>query len=160
VLKSFESRRDRFYFEKLSKHRDPTSFILANLVENPNVWVGDLVNEQSEKRYRKWLKRTQSLSYSFRDELGQLEPDFDSNFVCESGGHPQLLRKYLGGFVSCESLIILVHLTKCFGRWNRAMEHDPIWRDVRRRIIKYQPFMKYDVAKYRTDVLEKLHHRT
>lgn len=155
-VKSFEGRRDRFHFEKLSKHRDPTSFILANLVENPDLWIGDLVqNEESERRYRNWLKRTQSRTYTFRDELGQLESDFDSNFESEPGQHPPLLRKYLGNAISLDTLVILIHLTKCFGRWNGRMESDPVWRNVRRRIIKYQPFMKYDLAKFRSIVLEK-----
>jgi hypothetical protein len=69
-VKSFESRRDRFYFEKLAKMRDPTSFILANLSEDTNIWVGDLcANETAERRYKSWLKRNQSLSYTFRNDL-------------------------------------------------------------------------------------------
>lgn len=155
-IKSFENRKDKFYFEKLSKHKDPASFILSNLIDNSNIWIGELVNdEKCKQNYREWLKRTQSLSYVFSDELGQLEPNFDSNFICESGGHPALFRKYLGKYISLETLVILIHLTRCFGRWNGAMDHDPVWKDGRRRIIKYQPFMKYDLSKFRTIVLEK-----
>jgi hypothetical protein len=155
-VKSFESRRDRFYFDKLSKLRDPTSFILANIIHDPNVWVGDLVtNDLSDKRYKDWAKRKQSLTYSFRDELGSLDPDFDSNFKMESGGHPPLLRLYISGRISLETLVILVHLTKCFAMWNRALEHDPVWKEVARKIVKYQPFMKYDLKKFKEIVLEK-----
>lgn len=155
-VKSFECRRDRFYFEKLAKLRDPTSFILANICEDTNVWVGDLcANETSERRYKNWLRRNQSLSYTFRDELSALREEFDSNFVCNAGEHPYLLQLYLRGKVSLETLIILVHMTKCFGRWNKAMDFDPVWKDVARKIVKYQPFMKYDLQKLKSVVIEK-----
>lgn len=155
-VKSFESRRDRFYFEKLSKQRDPTSFILANFIQDPNIWVGELVsNDKSEQRYRDWLKRTQSLSYNFGCEMGFLEGNFDDNFRMEDGRHPPLLQRFLSGRISIETLIILIHLTKCFGKWNKALEYDPVWKEVSRKIIKYQPFMKYDIKKYKKIVLDK-----
>jgi hypothetical protein len=155
-VNSFENRRDKFYFDKLSKHRDPQSFILANLINDPSIWIGELVtNDASERRYKDWLKRNQALSYNFRCEMELLEPNFDDNFRMEAGGHPPLLKKYLGGQVSLESLIILLHITKAFGRWNNSLEYDPIWKDIRRKIIKYQPFMKYDASKFRKIVVEK-----
>lgn len=155
-VKSFEGRRDRFYFDKLAKLRDPTSFILANIIHNKDVWVGDLVtNDQAEQRYKDWARRTQSLSYCFKTELDRLEPDFDSNFRTGDGGHPPLIRKYLAGEISLETLIILAHMTKCFGRWNKAMQNDPVWKEVSRKMIKYQPFMKYDLAKLKSYVLDK-----
>lgn len=153
-VKSFESRRDRFYFDKLAKLRDPTSFILANVIHNKDIWVGDLLNEQSERRYKEWLKRNQSLAYNFRCEVGQLEPNFDDNFTVEPGTHPRLLKSFLGGRVSLETLIILVHLTKCFGKWDKALRDDPIWQDVAKKIVKYYPFMRYDPKKYREIVLD------
>lgn len=155
-VKSFEGRKDRFYFEKLAKQRDPTSFIIANLIHDPTIWVGELVtNDASERRYKDWLKRTQSLSYNFGCEVGQLESDFNDNFKVEPGRHPKLLKEYVAGRFSLESLIILVHLTKCYGVWHKALEYDPIWREVSRKIVKYQPFMKYDLNKFRKIVLEK-----
>src|SRR5689334_19175727 len=129
-VKSFEGRRDRFYFDKLAKLRDPTSFILANIIHNKDVWVGDLVtNDEADRRYKDWARRTQSLTYCFKTELDKLGPEFDSNFRAVDGRHPPLLQLYLGGEVSLETLVILCHMTKCFGRWNKAMEYDPIWKD-------------------------------
>lgn len=154
-VKAFEARRDRFQFEKLAKQRDPTSFILANIIHNKDIWVGDLVsNDESERRYRDWCKRTQSLSYNFRSELRLLEGNFDDNFRMEAGRHPKLLQQYLSGRVSLETLIILVHLTKCYGKWHKALKDDPIWKDVSKKMIKYQPFMKYDLVKMKSIVLD------
>jgi hypothetical protein len=156
-VKSFESRRDRYQFEKLARLRDPTSFILANIIHNKDVWVGDLVsNDEAERRYKDWARRTQSLSYCFKTELDGLCPKFDENFEIGSDGrHPPLLQKYLGGHISLETLIILAHMTNCFGRWNRALSSDPVWKDVAKKMIKYQPFMKYDLSKMKSYVLDK-----
>jgi hypothetical protein len=155
-VKSFESRRDRFYFEKLAKMRDPTSFILANIIQDKDAWVGDLLtNDQAERRYKDWLRRSQSLTYSFKTELDRLGDDFDANFRSSDGRHPPLLQLFLREEVSLETLVILVHMTKCYGRWNKTMDFDPVWREVSRKIVKYQPFMKYDLSKFKSVVIEK-----
>ncbi len=154
-VKAFEARRDKFYFEKLAKLKDPTSFILANIIEDTNIWVGDLVtNDKAEQRYKQWLKRSQSLTYTFKDEVSRLSTDFDSNFRADDGRHPPLLVAFLRGEVSLETLIILMHMTKCIGHWDRKMEYDPVWKDTRRKVVKYQPFMKYDLKKLKSNVLD------
>ena len=153
---SFESRRDRFYFEKLAKLKDPTSFILANIIHDPSLWVGELVsNDKSEQRYKDWLKRKQSLAYNFRTEIESLETNFDDNFRVQDGRHPPLLQGFLAGRISLETLVILIHLSRCYGRWNKALEYDPVWKEVSRKIVKYQPFMKYDLKKFKDIVMEK-----
>jgi hypothetical protein len=35
------------------------------------------------------------------------------------------------------------------------MDFDPVWREVSRKIVKYQPFMKYDLSKFKAVVIEK-----
>lgn len=156
-VKSFEGRRDRYYFEKLAKKRDASNFLLANMVENPSVWVGELVSgDQSESIFRQWQKRNQALTYTFREEVNSLHTaeDFNSLFRADDGGHPPVLRAFLRKQISIETLIILVHMTGCFGRWNKAMEYDPVWREVARKIIKYQPFMKYNITSLRKIVID------
>ena len=51
-----------------------------------------------EDRYVDWKKRTQSLSYVFREESESLFKDkkVDEIFDC-SKGHPIVLKKFLGG---------------------------------------------------------------
>lgn len=153
---TFETRRDRYYFEKLAKHRDPRSYILANVIERPNAWVGELVGDQgAEVTYTQWLKRTQSLTYTFKNELGALDDDFDANFRVEDGGHPYLMKLYLRKKICIETLIILALLTKCFNQWNKAMEYDPVWKEVGMRMIKYQPFINIDLDRMKKIVMEK-----
>lgn len=156
-VKSFETRRDRYYFEKLAKKRDAFGFLLANLIENPKVWVGELTaNDAAEVAYTQWAKRNQSLSYTFREEVSKLSQtfNFDEMFVAGNGRHPPLLQEYLRKDVSLETLVILVHLSKCYNYWNRSLSFDPVWKSTSLLITKYQPFMKYDVDKLRKIVID------
>ena len=45
---TFERRRDRYFFEKLSrKHNKETAiqFFTANLIHDPSVWVGNMTDD-------------------------------------------------------------------------------------------------------------------
>ena len=48
---SFETRKDKYQFYKLSKHKDPLKYLVANFVDGDLKWVGDLFNDESEKVY-------------------------------------------------------------------------------------------------------------
>lgn len=37
---SYRTRKDVFYFYKLSKRKDYHEVMLANLLKNPNLWIG------------------------------------------------------------------------------------------------------------------------
>jgi hypothetical protein len=152
---TFEKRNDKYSFEKLSKHKDPHGFLLANMVHDPKVWVGTLVRStDAEKIYEDWRKRQQSLTYTFRDEIGCLENDFNSNFICSDGKHPPLLKKYIRDEISFETLCILLHLTSANKHWDDRMKYDVIWREKSLRISKYTPFISFDENKLKKILLE------
>lgn len=152
--KSFESRRDKYMFEKLAKKDDIKGFLIANFLCGTK-WVGDLVtNDKAESIYKEWLKRKQSLTYVFKTELDHLDADFNENFKCNQG-HPKLLRLYLSGKVSIETLKILCDLTNCIRVWNLEMTSDPVWEEVEKKLIKYNSFFSYDAEKMKTIVVDK-----
>ena len=68
-LSSFENRKDKWHFTKLSKKfnlkDDLVSFIVSNLVNNEKLWIGDLLNEDADVHHMKWKKVIQSFSYVF-----------------------------------------------------------------------------------------------
>lgn len=150
---SFEKRNDKYYFTKLSKHKDIHSFLLANLIEF-NGWVGELLAEEYEQKYFDWKKRRESISYIFKNELDKLDPNFDNNFTVDDS-HPLLLKLYLSNSISLETLTILVDLTHCEIRWDKHLKDDLVWDDLRNKIIKYKPFMNYDKDKMKNIVIEK-----
>jgi hypothetical protein len=156
-VNSFEARHDKYFFNKLAKHKDTERYILANIVEdNPNVWVGDLANEQtSEDNYKRWLKRQESLTYVFGNDLGQLDPTFNDNLVVDGSNHPLLLKLVIQKKVSIETLIILNDLCGFTRHWNNHIEEDIIWPMLYKKCKKYKPFLKYDGDKLRQIVVDK-----
>ena len=153
---SFNSRKDKLFFQKLSKHPDVHNFLVANFSKNEKAWIKDLAySEEAEKTYKDWLKRSQSLSYVIKNEIKQLGPSFNGNFIVFSDSpHPLALKMYLGSYISLETLCILLDLTKAKKHWDSKMEYDPVYQDVKMKIEKYTPFIKYDKEKVRKIVLD------
>jgi len=142
---SFDTRKDKLYFMKVAKHSEPVKYMLANLLENPKLWIKDIAySPNAEKVYTDWLKRQQSLTYLFKQDLSKLKDNFDSNFKSEDNSHPYVLKLYLQQQISLETLVMLVDLVKCQKYWSKKHEYDPIVEEVLIKIMKYRPFLHYD----------------
>jgi len=152
---SFEKRKDKFFFQKLAKHPDVHNFLLANFSEDEKAWIKTLAySDTAEKTYKNWLKRQQSLSYSFKQELNLLDDNFNNNFVCKHNEHPLLLKKYLGGEISLETFCLLLEFTGAKKHWDSKMQYDIVYDAIRSKIEKYAPFIKADKEKLKKVVLD------
>ena len=141
---SFDCRKDKWQFHKLSKKRDPLGFLIANAIEDNIKWIGDTLSEKGNSYYEEWLKRTQSLTYLFKIQLNALSSNFNSNFECKSGQHPLLLKKYKQGDFTLENLIILDDLVHFSSHWNKKITDNIIWPDIYKLMNNYRPFFSYD----------------
>lgn len=155
TIDSFERRRDKFFFYQLSKNKFADEIILSNLVRNPKIWVGSLLDDEALEVHKAWKKRQQSLSYNFRSEISQLDDDFDSNFIVKNGQHPKVLRLYIQQKISLETLIILMDLTKCSQYWERNISDTIMWADINNKVKKYRGFMDYEKSKFKKILLDK-----
>jgi hypothetical protein len=153
-LQSFYKRKDRFWFEKLSRQKDEKEvedFFVANFVlcnDPETLWIGEIIKE-GEDRYTQWQRKVQSLSYVFKEESESLfeENKFEDVFNC-SKGHPPLLKKFLIGKISIETLVIYNKIFMFGNKFDKKLK-DPVWETVSRRIKKYEPFLHIDVLRYR-----------
>ena len=146
---SFDKRKDKVFFEKLAKNPDYHEFLIANLSDNPKLWIRDLAySEVAQSTYQIWKKRNQSLTYNFKNDFKKI--------IQEPGGqqHPAALRLYLGNQISLESLCIFVKMTKAIIYWDSKLEYDPIWDDVRMKVVKYTPFIKFDYDKVKQIMID------
>ena len=152
---SFNKRRDKYWFEKTSrKYNDEevVKFLVSNFsaASNPqNVWIGEIINS-GERTYSEWTKRQQSLTYLFKEQSNELlsNNELDSVFNC-SKGHPILLKRYLGGDVSLETLVIFEKIFSFRQKFDKKLE-DPVWETVSLKIEKYKPFLNnLDMFKYK-----------
>ena|SRR3974390_931140 len=155
-ISSYNKRKDKIFFEKLAKQEDVHGFLLANFSANSKVWIKELAfSPNAEKTYKEWVKKQQSLTYIFKLDIEKLNDNFDENFKCVNNEHPILLKKYLNEEISLETICILLALTGALRYWNREMEYDIIWAQVKNRIRKYIPFIKVDKQVIRKIVFDK-----
>ena len=151
---SFNARSDKYWFEKTSrKYKDEeiVDFLVANFVESTSVnqiWIGQIINF-GEETYREWMKRQQSLTYLFKEQSEELlsEIKLEDAFNC-SKGHPPVLKKFLGGKIGIETLVIYDIIFQ-FGNVFDTKLMDPVWETVSLKIRKYKPFLNINVFQYK-----------
>ena len=156
---AFEKRRDRYIFDKVSKdYKDDEIALLfvSNFIAKEKFWIGNVLSEESRNIYTMWRKKIQSLSYIFEndvkviiDEINDREIDFDSVFKIQDGQHPIILRLTLADRVSLESFLILNKILDFFPQFNRRIEETIIWPDYYKKCVKYEPFVKVDMTRFK-----------
>ena len=154
TVSSFNKRKDKYWFEKTSRKysdQEILDFLLSNFItaNNPqNLWIGEIINS-GERNYSEWMKRQQSLTYLFKEQLEELlsEKKLDEVFDC-SKGHPPILKKYLGGDLSLETLIILEKIFSFVKKFDKTIK-DPVWETVSLKVKKYIPFININMVYYK-----------
>ena len=151
---SFNKRRDKYFFEKTSRKysdKEVVDFLVSNFVaaDNPgNLWIGQIINS-GERTYADWMRRQQSLTYLFKEQSNEffLETKLEDALNC-SKGHPPVLKKFLSGQLSLETLTIyekIFHFSKDFDK----KLVDPVWETVSLKIKKYAPFINTDIFQFK-----------
>ena len=151
---SFNKRKDKYFFEKTSRKysdKEVVDFLVSNFVsaDNPqNLWIGEIINS-GERTYAEWTKRQQSLTYLFKEQSNELfsENELESVFDC-SKGHPTVLKKFLSGTISLETLVIYDKIFLFGNKFDKQLL-DPVWETVSLKLKKYSPFLNIDVFNYR-----------
>jgi hypothetical protein len=149
-IESFNKRKDRYFFEKTSRKlndKEVVEFFVSNFItanDPSTIWIGELVNN-GETNYKEWTKRQQSLTYLLKEQSEEL---FSNNkledvFNC-SKGHPILLKKFMGGYLSIETLVIYDRIFQYGKNFDKNLL-DPIWETVSLKIMKYNPFLNTDM---------------
>jgi hypothetical protein len=153
-LQSFYKRKDRYWFEKLGRQKSDKEiidFFVANFVSSgdaDSLWIGQIIRE-GESVYNDWKKKKESLAYIFKEETTDLfsEHRFEEVFDC-SKGHPPLLKKFLNGKISIETMVIYDRIF-LFGKDYDNKLIDPVWQLVSKNIKKYNSFLNIDIFKFK-----------
>ena len=158
-IKSFYNRRDRFWFEKVARQKtdqEVVEFFVSNFItctDPSKLWIGEMIRE-GDRRYEDWKKKNQSLSYVFTQETQSFFEDkkVDEVFKC-SKGHPPVLKNFLNGSISLETLVIYDRIF-LFGKNFDKKLKDPVWESVSMKMKKYSPFLHIDVQRYKNILKE------
>ena len=145
-------RKDRYYFAKIAnKYDKPQDYFLSNFIKDKKGYIANF----SDENYQSWKLKRQGFFDLFVAELTphiqgtQLNP----LFKVENNQHPKLLKEYLGGRISLETLIILDDLVQYTKNWDKEMGDDVVWKDLSFFLKKYKGFLTINAEKYRIKLL-------
>ena len=159
-LDAFYKRKDRYFFEKTSrKYNDDEvkSFFLANFVETDNpdgLWIGTIIRS-GEGSYKRWQNRQQSMYYQYTQQVSKLLDEYTLTDLFKCKGHPPVLKSYLAGETSIETMAILDKILGYAKDFDKKLL-DPVWERVSLKIKKYEPFLNIDVFKYKKYLREQV----
>jgi hypothetical protein len=153
-MTSFNKRKDKYWFEKTSRKysdKEVVDFLVSNFVASDtpgNLWIGEIINS-GERTYADWMRRQQSLTYLFKEQSNELfsETKLDDALNC-SKGHPPVLKKFLSGKISLETLVIYDKIFLFGNKFDKQLL-DPVWETVSLKIKKYNPFLNIDVFQFK-----------
>ncbi len=153
-MTSFNKRKDKYWFEKTSRKyndKEVVDFLVSNFVsaDTPgNLWIGEIINS-GERTYQEWMRRQQSLTYLFKEQSEELfsQTKLEDALNC-SKGHPTVLKRFLSGKLSLETLTIYDRIFRFSADFDKQLL-DPVWETVSLKIKKYTPFLNIDVFNYK-----------
>jgi hypothetical protein len=159
-VQTFENRKDRHFFDKLAKRycteESMIHFLLSQMQENPNMWIGTMLGEESNQRFLEWRKRTERLTYQFGEDIktlvkyASIHEDFTPNtwsklFVCENNNHPKIMKLLMQKKITPETFCVLDKLLSFTKNWNSQLTGDPVWEEMRGRMIGYGGFLEHTI---------------
>lgn len=154
TVTSFNKRKDKYFFEKLSRQKQDKEIIdyfLSNFVATDypgNLWIGEIIRS-GEDNYQEWKKKQQSLSYIFKEQSDQMLTESNLNDLLDcSKQHPPILKMFLSGKIYIETLVIWDKIFLFGNNFDKKLL-DPVWETVSLKIKKYSPFLNIDMLQYK-----------
>lgn len=160
-IETFENRRDKYYFYKLSRQNnkeDYIQFLVSNFLVNEKLWAGDLLNEEAIVTHRNRVAILQSLGYTFKNDCNFLRNSVQcpSELLSCDGNYPKLLTITLQKEIELESFCILNKLMNFLPMWDKKISDTIRYPEFSLKVKKYTPFLEFDKSKFKDIVLKEL----
>lgn len=161
---AFMIRKDRFQFQKLCRMYDENEmldFLVANFLYDDKIWIGALLEDEAKDRYREYLKRKQSITYRFENELNALlnmkdvDGEIKALFKSKNNGHLPVLSGYYSNIAGVETLSLLDYFVGYFDKYEKEFRGDYLWGKLRMKCKKLLPFIVFDKEKIKNIIKEK-----
>ena len=151
---TFYKRKDRSFFVRLSRkyktEEEIKNYFVANFIKDKKGYIANF----SDENYESWKLKRQGFFKQFEVEMKPLVETFEDLFRVENGQHPKLMKEFLGGRVSLETVIVLDELVNFDNAWNKELEDDIIWLDLRNLMNNYERFLTIDQEQYKIRLLK------
>ena len=153
-LETFLKRKDKYHFAKLARkyHVELLDFYVANLSRG-KFYVKNLLDMECDQNYKEFKKIKQKLTYAITEDMRYLFDKYKHIDICigiKDGQHSNILREYLGGRISAQTIIAADKIFNIFNDYNTMISEDFIWPKERRRLDKLAPFLELEQRKLQT----------
>jgi hypothetical protein len=155
-LSTYKKDQKNYYFcERLARkydHDTVVDFFLASFVmsESPDkVWFGSIVRN-GEKTYKEWLYRLEHMEQRFESDIHNLleESGNFKDIFTTNHRHPLILKRYLSGEMSPETMVVLDTLTEFCDILDSELK-DSIWKNTYKFIRNYRTFLRFSKTDYK-----------
>ena len=151
---TFYKRKDRSFFVKLARkyktEQEIQNYFVSNFIRDKKGYIANF----NDENYESWKLKRQGFFDLFEVEMKPLVEAFEDLFSVTNGQHPKLMKEFLGGRVSLETTIILDELVSYSQSWNKQLEDDIIWIDLRNLMNNYKRFLTIDQEQYKIKLLK------
>ena len=152
--KSFYKRKDRYFFVKVSRkyetEEEIKNYFISNFIKDKKGYIANF----NDENYQSWKLKRQGFFSMFLVEMKPLVDAFENLFAVENKQHPKLMKEFLGGRVSLETIIILNELVDYEKNWTNLLGDDIVWQDLNKLMANYKRFLTIDVERYRIQLLK------
>lgn len=159
---SFEIRRDRFQFQRLSRMYSDDQmfdFLVANFLHDIK-WIGELLDDDAKANYLQYIKRKQAFTYTFANEVSKLFNTVTSPnkvFCKDNSSYPVLITSILSNEIGYDTASVMNKFFNFVPKFDRDLGTDDIiWRNIRLKIIKLHSLLDYDKSKIKKTLKETI----
>jgi len=156
---AFFKRKDKYFFAKIAKNydKDMIQYYVSNFIQDIT-YVGEMVNEDGERNFKRFKKVHESLTKVFQDDINKLSDQvkmFDDLIISTDGQHPLIIQLWMQEEITLETVVILDSYLGFMDRESKKISDTIIWPDIKRKIEKYRPFVNFDVDKFKNILLKR-----
>jgi len=153
---AFNARNDRYIFEKVGSRfdddKDIIQYFVANFAYNNDSFIYE--GQQAEENYKIWIKRKESITKVFIDDLASIINHIEVNKIAShhvfnflDSTYPVAFELLIGNKISIETIRILDDIYPMLDNWESHNAVKYIWNQEFLRIKKLTGFVKYDIIK-------------
>ena len=81
---------------------------------------------------------------------------FDGLLTSKDKQHPPIVKLFLSKKINFESVVILNDILGFAKRLNKTIGEKVLWPKIFDRMIRYKPFLKYNITKYKMTLKKKV----
>jgi len=158
---TFDKRKDRGLYRVITsklESKEVIYYFLANSLKGNHYSIENFQDE-GMTNFKEFIKRKESLSYVFRDELYNASLNIDSGeelYTTLNDNPPLIVTYYLGGILSLET-ICLIQLC-CFDILSIPY-YDYVWNQKKDFIRRYIMFIENGFLPHKKEVIQKTYNK-